>query len=220
MSGGAVPETDVPPVLSQREQRSHYEDEWSVFVDDANAYFRLITSTHATLAFMIHAALLGVGIGATLGILAVLEMAFVATIVTLLVAALSASIAIPAAGWYLGIKLVLATPGWTKTLTWSIRRRFQTTASSTLRVVARTGFPTRAFWASFAAALTASIGGAVALFGFGQNGLGWTVVLVACIMTVAMWHVHGSIREKLRRMDEAFARIRSTRSYALMVSAT
>lgn len=200
-------------------RESDYEEEWKVFVDDANAYFRLITSTHATFVFMIHAACLGVGIGVTLGLLAVLELAFVATVIILLVAALSASVAIPAGGWYLGIKLVIATPGWTRGLTRSIRRRFETTATSTLRVVAKTGFPTRAFWASFVAALTAAIGGAAALFACGQNGLGWTVVVVACIMTVAMLQVHESISERLRRMDEAFSKIRGTRSYALMVLA-
>ena len=214
-----APAPASPSAIPPEGRGSDYEEEWRVFVDDANAYFRLITSTHATFVFMIHAVCLGVGIGVTLGLLAVLEVAFVATSATLLVAALSASIAIPAAGWYLGIKLLIATPGWTRSLTRSIRRRFDATAESTLRVVAKTGFPSRAFWSSFVVALAAAIGGATGLFVYGQNAIGWTVVVVAGIMTIAMLQVHESIRGRLRRMDDAFSKIRSTRSYALMVLA-
>ena len=194
-----------------------YDAEWTAFVKDEHAYFGLLTSTRATLLFTLHASSLGLSVGAALGLQGVLLLTFLVTLATLLVAALSSSVALPVLGWAIGIKLLISIPEWKRSLAKSIKTRFKRASEKTVRLVARTGFPSRAFWISLLAASLACILGASALFSFGHEVMGWACVLVLITMIPSMLMVYESIEKQLEEMDAAFDKIRKSSSYALIV---
>jgi hypothetical protein len=215
--GAKAPST--PDDSTGSREGTAYEHEWRAFVDDENAYFRLMTSTRATALFVVHAGALGLGIGMALALQAVLFLAFLSISVTLLVAAISSSVAIPGPGWLIGIKLLIAIPGWLSSLSKSVRERLAHAADRTLRVVARTGFPTRAFWLSLLAAVTLAASVTAWLYATHRDLLGGASFATTATMTIAMLMVYDRIHTRLANMDAAFDSIRNTRSYALMVRA-
>lgn len=201
-----------------KERKTAYEEEWKVFVEDENAYFDLMSSASATfgMLFQTFVVSLSVSVGMTAMVALVILMA---SVVGLGVAAVtSAAVTIPVLGWFALAGIL----GWAfekvgEVKDW-IGRLIDDSAEKMLACVSRTGYPTRGSRIAIACSLGITLASDILIFAAGYRMFGTILLLLLLIMGGSLLAVNGRIAQRLRQMDEAFADIRATESYALVVA--
>ena len=223
-SGGtATPRTPTPSATRARaatppeRPAEAYEDEWKVFVADENAYFRLFDSASATLAVLAMTFMVTMWVSLYLSVLAVLFLLIMLVGGVLLLAVLSASIALPVLGWIFGIGVLMHLGAGVIKLGNAVEKAVDDAASNMLRTVARTGYPTANFYMAIGASMALLVGAIPVASRLGAGVLTWPVVVLGLVMGGSMSLIWSKIGAKLAELDAAFARIRNTVSYALVV---
>ena len=203
-----------------KEKKTAYEEEWKVFVEDENAYFDLMSSTSVTFKMILQT--FGVSLSVSVGMTAMVALVIImASVVGLGVAAVtSAAITIPILGWFALAGIL----GWAfekagEVKDW-IGKLIDDSAEKMLACVSRTGYPTRGFRIATFCSLGITLASNVLIFATGSNTLGTILLLLLLIMGGSLLAVNERIAQRLRRMDEAFADIRATESYALVVASS
>lgn len=98
-------------------------------------------------------------------------------------AGISSSFALPVAGWLFGLKILGLTLGWIRSLRQKMSAASRETAQNFLRLVAKTGFPSKAFWAASVLNVTVSFGAGAFAFVTGLSALSG-LLLVWLLVTV------------------------------------
>lgn len=195
-----------------------YDDEWSVFVTDSNAYFSFFDSASATITILFQALLVSVVVSLNTGILGLLSIPLFAIVIIFTVAFFSASISIPILGWIVGV-LALGFIGGIMSAVWeSVLNTVDNAAYKMLKTVARTGYPTRSFWFALFMSLLIVLFSASGSYYYQLYDLGNAVIIFFIFISGSMLWVWSRIAQKLTQLDEAFENIRSSSSYALVLS--
>lgn len=203
---------------NSKTRKTAYEAEWKVFVEDENAYFDLMSSTSATLGVLFQTFAVSMSVSIAMGAMVALVIVIAAVLGLGIVAALSASVAIPILGWF-ALFFILGWAGekFGEVAKW-LGQTIDISAEKMLACVSRTGYPTRGFWVATGCAVGITLLVVIALVSFDFNGLAITLSLFLLIMTGSLIAVNDKIQQRLRHMDEAFSDIRATTSYALVLA--
>lgn len=201
-------------------RRTAYETEWKVFVEDKNAYFDVMVSASAAAEVLGQTFLVSTSVSLAVGGMVAIILLLTAMAGTAISAILLGSVAIPIYGW-IGMAVLF---NWSIETLGKIRviisKQVDAAAVKMLACVSRTGYPTRGFWVATAASVTLTSLIDLWLFNTGHGFLGFLVFVMVVVMFVSLVIVHGKIGQKLREMDAAFDKIRSTTSYALVLASS
>lgn len=212
-----------------------YEEEWRVFVADENAYFRFWDSTSATLAVLVQSVSVSLFVSFLFGVIAFLGIPLIIVAIVLFVAFASASVAIPIVGWIVGLVVLGMLASAVGGLWEQLQTGIDSAALRMLQTVARTGYPSRAFAFSCAVSLscaaalaiylwslTGTMGSLDLLFGLWRPDAAGLIAINASAlfitMAVSLAVVWNRVGHHMASLDEAFAKIRNSASYGLVLA--
>ncbi len=203
---------------SEEQARTAYEEEWSVFIADEHAYFRFWDSASATVSVLVQTFSVSLAVSLMLGVILSVAGSLITLALIALVLTVVFSVSIPLIGWIAGA--LIAWWGWSVCRDgWhGVVAVVDDAALKMLSTVARTGYPT----ISFLTAFVTSLGLVLLAYSFLQHvGAGFLAnvsLILFVIMGVSLLWVWYRVGALLRELDRAFAKIRASASYGLVVA--